>query len=151
MPSFTCRGGIITEITVRSLCAPRGTPCPIMRQPIPPLSEITERFELEHQRHNIITWLFHFEVGIPKNLKTQPFLYQKTLACLEKNAASHREGDNSAVGEDFLAHRPVLFYKNDLDSDTKKSKNWSMANRPMGYKRAIDDIPIDMGPKDLPL
>ena len=28
------------------------------------VSEITERFELEHQWHNFITWLFHFEATL---------------------------------------------------------------------------------------
>ena len=49
-------------------------------QPIPPMSEITKWFELEHQ-WQFFTWLFslwrNFEIGIPKSLRLSYFCTKK--------------------------------------------------------------------------
>ena len=62
------------------------------------MSEITEWFELEHQ-WQFFTWLFHSEGSLKlecQNLKTQPILYRKSLACYRNNRLPVREGDSPA-------------------------------------------------------
>ena len=72
------------------------------------VSEITERFELEHQWHNFITWPCHFEGTLKleyRNLKTQPILHQKTLACYQQNTTSCKGRRQKAQSIDWLTEK----------------------------------------------
>ena len=66
-------------------------PSPVRKEiasTIPPMSEITESFKIERPKTQTYNLIFSLWSWNTENLKTQPILYQKTLACYREYSTS---------------------------------------------------------------